>query len=122
MSDQLIVYSICLVILLLSGFGTLYWRAKFAKDNLLDELEAQKKTKEAVEKAWFWPLFVVLIALSSVTIGQDVLVLIPGFSTSRWFHLSNSLPLLKYILALGLGTITFIDEIIRRRALKDPQS
>ena len=112
--DPLIVYSLTLVIVLLSGFGTLYW---MAKTNAFAEIENLKKTKETVEKSWFMPLFVVLMVLSSVTIAQDVLLLIPGFPMNL-----NSLPLLKYIFALGLGTITFIGGIIGRRKLKDLQS
>ena len=115
MSDPLVVYSIVSVILLLSGFGTLYWMAKFSKTSLREMQEAEKKTKEAVEKPWFWPLFVALVALSCATVAQDVLALIPRFSTL-------SLPLLKYIFALGLGTIGFMGGIIGRRKLRDLQS
>lgn len=114
MSAPLIVY-FPLVIFLLVGFGTLYWRMKYAKYTEINALEDLQKTKETVEKPWFMPLFMVLGVISCGAIFQDVLVLIPRFSM-------YSLPLLKYMYALCVGTLTFIGGIIVRRKLKDLQS
>jgi hypothetical protein len=121
MNDPLIIYAYVIVLLSVSGGAVLYWQARTTRTDAAAEREAAQRTRQIVEKPAFLALFMALVVLSSLTVAQDAVRLIPGYSESSLRSTVDSLPLLKYIFALGLGLITLLSGIIGKRAPTDPQ-